>query len=109
MGRVGLAFRCFFRVLSGKPVPEEALPEQEATPALPAPDEDVIGRERAVQMLGLLQKEGRLLDFLLEDIGATVTTRSAPQCARFTRNVAVHWRSIWRSSRCSQARRTAAS
>jgi hypothetical protein len=70
MGRVGLAFRCFFRVLSGKPVPEEALPEQEATPALPAPDEDVIGRERAVQMLGLLQKEGRLLDFLLEDIGS---------------------------------------
>ncbi len=72
MGRVGLAFRCFFRVLSGKPVPEEALPAPEETPLLPehedeppTPEEDVA---RAIQMLGLLQKEGRLIDFLLEDI-----------------------------------------
>lgn len=71
MGRIGLAFRCFFRVLGGKPVPEEALPEpQRPRPALPSADEAKIGQERAVQMLGLLQKEGRLLDFLLEDIGA---------------------------------------
>lgn len=69
MGRIGLAFRCFFRVLGGKPVPEEALPPKEATPRLPAPDQARLGQERALQMLGLLQKEGRLLDFLLEDIG----------------------------------------
>lgn len=71
MGRLGLAFRCFFRVLAGKPLPEEltgqgqppALPPA-AAPARPAPD----GDQAAVQLLSLLQKEGRLLDFLQEDI-----------------------------------------
>lgn len=74
MGRFGLAFRCFFAVLGGKPVPEEALPEPEEPPAAlpePAPEEDEAQRiAPAVQMLGLLQKEGRLLDFLQEDIDA---------------------------------------
>jgi hypothetical protein len=71
MGRVGLAFRCFFRVLSGKPVPPEALPEEEVTPALPEPERPLVPiEEPVVQILGLLQKEGRLLDFLQEDIDA---------------------------------------
>ena len=72
MGRVGLAFRCFFRVLSGKPVPEEALPEKEEPKALPAPEPEPEPEEddlsRAIQVLGILQKEGRLIDFLREDI-----------------------------------------
>jgi hypothetical protein len=71
MGRLGLAFRCFFRVLGGKPLPPE-LTGQEApralpapvTPPRPAPDAD----QAAVQLLSLLQKEGRLLDFLQEEI-----------------------------------------
>lgn len=74
MGRLGLAFRCFFRVLSGKPVPDEALPGQDAPPALPAAPEApaaprVPPELPVVQILGLLQKEGRLLDFLQEEIG----------------------------------------
>ena len=73
MGRLGLAFRCFFRVLSGKPLPEEALElagekEQPRLPAAEAPRTPTA--ETAIQLLGLLQKEGRLLDFLLEDIEA---------------------------------------
>ncbi|PID38352.1 MAG: hypothetical protein CSB49_06040 [Proteobacteria bacterium] len=69
MGRVGLAFRCFFRVLSGKPVPEEALPEKEEPKQLPPPEpEPEDDFARAIQMLGLLQKDGRLIDFLREDI-----------------------------------------
>ncbi len=74
MGRLGLAFRCFFRVLSGQPVPEEALPEQDPIPALPAPEpekevkDDGARIAAAIQMLSLLQQEGRLLDFLMEDI-----------------------------------------
>jgi hypothetical protein len=71
MGRVGLAFRCFFRVLSGKPVPDEALPEKEEPKQLPPPEPEPEPEEdfaRAIQMLGLLQKEGRLIDFLREDI-----------------------------------------
>jgi len=71
MGRIGLAFRCFFRVLRGRPVPEEALVEQEGQkPSLPAPAVQELDRGRALQLLGLLQKEGRLLDFLQEDIQA---------------------------------------
>lgn len=71
MGRLGLAFRCFFRVLGGKPLPEEALRLSGATttpllppaPAAPPPPDGA-----AVQILALLQKEGRLLDFLQEEI-----------------------------------------
>lgn len=75
MGRVGLAFRCFFRVLGGKPLPEEALelgePEDKPAPQLPAPEKpEPPPQGAAVQILGLLQKEGRLLDFFMEDIEA---------------------------------------
>lgn len=71
MGRIGLAFRCFFRVLSGKPVPDEALPPKEEPKALPPPPEKKDPKRdlaRSLQLLGLLQKEGRLIDFLQEDI-----------------------------------------
>jgi hypothetical protein len=71
MGRLGLAFRCFFRVLGGKPVPPEALPEELRAPALPpARPEKPKDDASAVQLLSLLQKEGRLLDFLQEEIDA---------------------------------------
>lgn len=68
MGRLGLAFRCFFRVLGGKPLPEELLRTPEpARPALPA-GPTLAEQAQAIQLLGLLQKEGRLLDFLQEEI-----------------------------------------
>lgn len=71
---LGLAIRCFFRVLGGKPLPEdlpqELLPkprkERAALPAAPTLAEQA----QAIQLLGLLQKEGRLLDFLQEEIGS---------------------------------------
>jgi len=70
MGRLGLAFRCFFRVLGGKELPAEALgspaPAQLPQAKAPSPVPDT----PAVQLLALLQKEGRLLDFLQEDISA---------------------------------------
>jgi len=71
MGRLGLAFRCFFRVLGGKAVPKEALPKELVRPQLPAAPPAVSAEEkkaRALQLLGMLQKEGRLLDFLQENI-----------------------------------------
>lgn len=76
MGRLGLAFRCFYQVLLGRPLPEEALPVSPTGPALlPAgqheKQDEMIEKQRreaAVQIVAMLQKEGRFLDFLLEDI-----------------------------------------
>ena len=83
--RLSFAFRCFFSLLfQGKVPPDilQALGEAEAeagrraksataTPAAaraggdkPSPE----SLDRAVQMLGLLQRDGRLVDFLEEDV-----------------------------------------
>ncbi|MDT5270966.1 MAG: hypothetical protein QOH49_3152 [Acidobacteriota bacterium] len=82
--RLSYATRCFFAVLSRGEVPEDIAPEvarstapsaldrASETPALPveqaeaAPAEDAT--DRAVQLLALLQRDGRLVDFLHEDI-----------------------------------------
>jgi hypothetical protein len=95
MSRIGLAFSCFFRILFGKKLPAAAaahLPEDAlllpappvvaapvvAAPApapvapVPAPakkvDVAVFHREGALALLGLLQREGRLVDFVREPI-----------------------------------------
>jgi len=82
--RLSFAFRCFFSLLfRGKIPPEilQALSSSTAqaplaaarTAAVPeksgdASDSDAL--DRAVQMLALLQRDGRLVDFLEEDISA---------------------------------------
>ena len=81
--RLSYATRCFFSVLSRGEVPEEIAPEvvKSAAPA-PAPEPEAkplpAGRveekpaeaapDRAVQLLALLQREGRLVDFFSEEI-----------------------------------------
>jgi hypothetical protein len=91
MKRLSLAFRCFFSLLFKGTVSEGLLAELRArvaakpveTPeppplaaarpaeAGPAPHGGRLpeGTERAVQMLALLQRDGRLVDFFTEDIG----------------------------------------
>jgi len=77
--RISYATRCFFSVLSRGEVPEDiapeviggAVPEREPAPlpaahAEAAPAED--SSDRAVQLLALLQRDGRLVDFLGEDL-----------------------------------------
>jgi hypothetical protein len=79
--RISYATRCFFSVLSRGEVPEDidlevtgsAAAEREREPAPApaalaeaAPAED--SSDRAVQLLALLQRDGRLVDFLSEDI-----------------------------------------
>jgi len=71
--RISLAFEAFFGILFGGRVPDRVLDvaRSEGTaydkrPTTPAPDPP----DRAVQMLALLQREGRLVDFLFEDLSA---------------------------------------
>lgn len=67
--RIGLAFAAFFSILFKGRLPESiqdfARPEAapEAAPAAAAESS-----ERATQMLALLQRDGRLVDFLMEDL-----------------------------------------
>ncbi|HEV3025495.1 MAG TPA: DUF2760 domain-containing protein [Pirellulales bacterium] len=80
MGRIGLAFRVFFRILFNAPLAErvrplligEALPpaaapssaEQKSPPPKKAPP-----RSDALNLLAMLQREARLVDFIQEPIG----------------------------------------
>jgi hypothetical protein len=84
-----LAFACFFRVLFGRPLPPEALkltgtaaagpaalpsssppeaPPPAAAPSTAPPPPAAAPQAGAVLLLSLLQREGRLVDFLMEDI-----------------------------------------
>jgi len=66
--RVKLAFAAFFTILFKGQLPA-ALEHPRAT-AAPAPTVAVVGDtfDRAVQLLALLQRDGRLVDFLMEDV-----------------------------------------
>ncbi len=83
MNRISFAFRSFFSILFGGSLPSDIalafgyskpMPVRAANP-VPAPvvkkEAPVAGpNDGAVQMLALLQREGRLIDFLMEDIAA---------------------------------------
>lgn len=73
MSRILLAFRAFFAILFGKPLPPEVLPKPAVKPA-PAPaaktDPQPPNAAYALQLLAILQRDSRLLDFLMEDISA---------------------------------------
>lgn len=81
--RLSYAFRCFFSVLSEGRIPAEIESELIAAPApAPAPTPPVVAKvaepqaekpavepaDRAIQILALLQRDGRLIDFFTEDI-----------------------------------------
>ena len=71
--RLALAFAVFFRVLGNAVFAKrvQALPSGEAESPEPQPAAKlhVAKPESALQLLGLLQREGRLMDFLMEDVG----------------------------------------
>jgi len=83
--RLSYAFRCFFSLLSSGEIPEDIareiikapaqvapvpaatqVPSTAPAPAVEKPPAETV--DRAVQMLALLQRDGRLIDFLTEDI-----------------------------------------
>jgi hypothetical protein len=64
--RIKLAFAAFFTILFKGRLPAALQPAARVEPpAQPLPADSL---DRAVQMLALLQREGRLVDFVLEDI-----------------------------------------
>ena len=81
MNRILLAFRCFFNMLfqgalssetldklhlSHRQAPARPAAAAQAAPAAPA----LRTSDGALQMLGILQRDSRLVDFLMEDISA---------------------------------------
>ena len=82
MNRVSLAFRCFFNLLFGGELSAETLDALKLTKrgAAPAPTKSAAAAanapaiavvkvsDGALQFLGILQRDSRLVDFLMEDI-----------------------------------------
>jgi hypothetical protein len=76
--RVSLAFRAFWNLLRSGTLPDDIIASATSESAPPDAAADVVRTfaplERpdagAVLLLGVLQREGRLVDFLMEDLGA---------------------------------------
>ncbi len=73
MNRIVLAFRAFFALLFSGKLPDDMLPELglivKPAPVPPAPPKPEIKPEDgALQLLGILQRDARVLDFFMEDI-----------------------------------------
>ena len=95
--RVKYAFRSFFSILDYSRIPDDVVVALSETPVNVAPSVPLVPQPepaaRATQLLTLLQRDGRLVDFLMEDlapysdaqVGASV--RDVQRC---TNNRAVH-------------------
>ena len=85
MNRIVLAFRCFFNLLfqgalsretmaALRVAPRDAAPvkpaKSTAAPSAPQPPPTVRVSDGALQILAILQRDSRLLDFLMEDIAS---------------------------------------
>ena len=71
--RLKLAFRTFFWLIDFGRIPDDVLEatQQKVTPPpVPQPAARPETADRAVQMLAILQRDGRLVDFLMEDLAA---------------------------------------
>ena len=71
MSRILLAFRAFFAILFGRPLPHE-IKTPAPRPAAPAPkaEPQAPSHAAALQLLAILQRDARLVDFLMEDVTA---------------------------------------
>jgi len=72
--RIAYAFKSFFAILASGEIPRQLAEEIIPPPAAVAPtpqaamEPPVDSADRAVQMLAILQRDGRLIDFLTEEI-----------------------------------------
>jgi hypothetical protein len=98
LNRIILAFRAFFALLFGGKLPEDLVaelglsakpapvPKAPAAPAAP----QIKPADGALQLLGMLQREARVLDFFMEDIAAY----SDEQVGGAARDVHEHTREV---------------
>lgn len=71
MSRISAAFRSFFSILFHGILPDDIAAEFGFTRPTPAPAiQEPKASEGALQMLHLLQRDSRLIDFFMEDIGS---------------------------------------
>lgn len=75
MNRIALAFRSFFAILFTRKLPVEVAQALGFTltrtqPVAPKPTAQARPQDGAVQILSILQRDARLIDFLMEDISA---------------------------------------
>jgi len=74
LGRILLAFRCFFGILFHGALSDAAIIElglHKTPPAPPPPPPPLADfTDGAVEILSILQRDSRLVDFLMEDISA---------------------------------------
>lgn len=74
MSRISAAFRSFFSLLFSGVLPEDIAREYGFVKAAPVPvvasEPKVKVSDGALQLLGILQRDARLIDFLMEDIAA---------------------------------------
>jgi hypothetical protein len=71
LNRIVLAFRAFFALLFGGTLPEDIVAHLGLAPKAPPPPPPpppVTYEDGAMQLLGILQREGRILDFFMEDL-----------------------------------------
>ena len=73
MNRISLAFRSFFSILFGGNLPPDiaqAFGYSKAAPPRPVPVPKLVAgpADGAVQILSILQRDARLVDFLMEDV-----------------------------------------
>ena len=95
MNSILLAFRAFFALLFSGKLPDDMLGELglivKPAPVPPAPPKPEIKPEDgALQLLGMLQRDARLLDFFMEDIAPY----SDDQVGAAARDVHTHTRDI---------------
>ena len=86
--RLKLAFKTFFSILLRNHIPAEVAEVFRPAPAAPAPQEPTAaaltqGDSSAAQLLAILQRDGRLIDFLMEDL----TTYADAQIGAAVRDV----------------------
>ncbi len=95
MNRILLAFRAFFAILFTGALPADILAAMNAIlksdiPALPPPKPEVKPEDGALQVLGMLQRDARILDFFMEDI----TPYSDDQVGAAARDIHANTREI---------------